>query len=91
MADFKRLNRYRDELNKMKEKRAELDDKIRSMERKCKEEENVAIHDIVHEANMTPEQLASLIKMNGAEKIKAINGTIESKESEVNIKNEEDY
>ncbi|MBP1586250.1 MAG: DUF4315 family protein, partial [Lachnospiraceae bacterium] len=55
MADFTRLNRYRAELKKMKEKRADMDSKIRDMERRCKEEEKTMIHDIVHEARMTPE------------------------------------
>ena len=81
MADFNRLNRYRQELRKCKEKRTEMDAKIRDLERKCKEEENTAIHDIVREANMTPEALASLIHMNGAEKLAAINADAD-KESE---------
>ena len=74
MADFTRLNKYRAELKKMKDKRAEMDGKIRDLERKCREEENTAIHDLVREARMTPEQLAELIGMNGAQKLDAVNG-----------------
>ena len=90
MADFTRLNRYRAELKKMREKRADLDNRIRDMERRCKEEENTTIHDLVREARMTPEQLAALIGMNGAEKIDAINGTDTTTESEDESNDEED-
>ena len=34
MADFTRLNKYRAELKKMKDKRVEMDNKIRDLERK---------------------------------------------------------
>ena len=77
MADFTRLNRLRAELEKAKAKRAELDNRIRETERKCKEEESTTIRDIVRAARMTPEQLAALIGMNGAEKIEAINNSRE--------------
>ena len=89
MADFTRLNRYRAELKKMRDKRTDLDNRIRDMERKCKEEENTTIHDLVHEARMTPEQLAALIGMNGAEKLEAINGTDRNEESEDDTDDEE--
>ncbi len=89
MADFTRLNRYRAELKKMKEKRADMDSKIRDMERRCKEEEKTMIHDIVHEARMTPEELAALIGMNGAEKLEAINGKTETEEREDILTDEE--
>ena len=91
MADFTRLNRYRAELKKMRERRAEMDGKIKDMERRCKEEEKTMIHDIVHEANMTPEDLAALIGMNGAEKLDAINGMDTMTESEVESNDEEDF
>ena len=84
MADFTRLNKYRAELKKMKDKRVEMDNKIRDLERKCREEENTAIHDLVHEARMTPEQLAALIGKNGAEKLNAINSTTEETEDVLN-------
>ena len=89
MADFTRLNRYRAELKKMKEKRADMDSKIRDMERRCKEEEKTMIHDIFHEARMTPEELAALIGLNGAEKLEAINGEKENDESEDIVTDEE--
>ena len=84
MADFTWLNKYRAELKKMKDKRVEMDNKIRDLERKCREEENTAIHDLVYEARMTPEQLAALIGMNGAEKLNAINSKTEETEDVTN-------
>ena len=90
MADFTRLNRLRAELEKAKAKRTELDNRIRETERKCKEEESTTIRDIVRAARMTPEQLAALIGMNGAEKIEAINnsGELEALNGTVNAGSE---
>jgi uncharacterized protein YPO0396 len=58
-----RLEKYRNDLEKARIKRNEWDGKVKELERKCKEEENTTIHDMVHAANMTPEQLARLLKM----------------------------
>ncbi len=74
MADFTRLNRYRAELKRMRDKRIEVDNRIKVLEQKCREEENTTIRDIVHEARLSPEDLAVLIGMNGAERLAAING-----------------
>ncbi len=83
MADFTRLNKIRADIKRLKEKRAELDSRIRELERKCTEEEKTTIHDLVHEAKMTPEMLAKIIGMNAGEKIDAINREVKSDESEV--------
>ena len=58
---FERLEKYRDELARAKARRADLDAKIKELERKCKEEENAQIHGMVHAMNMTPEQLQKLL------------------------------
>ena len=58
-----RLEIYRNDLEKARIKRNEWYGKVKELERKCKEEENTTIHDMVHAANMTPEQLARLLKM----------------------------
>ena len=58
-----RLEKYRNDLEKARIKRNEWDGKVKDLERKCKEEENTTIHDMVHAANMTPEQLSRLLKM----------------------------
>lgn len=41
---FERLEKYRAELERAKTRRAELDAKVKELERKCKEEENAQIH-----------------------------------------------
>ena len=53
-----RLEKYRNELAKARQKRAEIDEKIKELEAKCMEEENTEIHNMVRAANMTPEMLA---------------------------------
>jgi hypothetical protein len=58
---FERLEKYRAELMKAKARRADLDAKIKELERKCKEEENAQIHGMVHAMNMTPEQLQKVL------------------------------
>ena len=60
--DETRLSRLRDELTKARRKRDEWDARVKDLERKYKEAENTCIHDMVHAANLTPEQLAELIR-----------------------------
>lgn len=60
--DETRLNRLRDELSKARRRRDEWDQKVKDLERRYKEAENTCIHDMVHAANLTPEQLAELIR-----------------------------
>ncbi len=60
--DETRLNRLRDELKKARKRRDEWDVKVKDLERRYKEAENTCIHDMVHAANLTPEQLAELIR-----------------------------
>ena len=58
--DEMRLARLREELEKARKKRDDWDAKVKDLERKYKEAENTCIHNMVHEANLTPEQLAEL-------------------------------
>jgi predicted nucleic acid-binding Zn-ribbon protein len=58
---FERLEKYRAELERAKARRAELDARVKELERKCKEEENAQIHGMVHAMNMTPEQLQKIL------------------------------
>ena len=60
--DETRLNRLRDELKKARKRRDEWDVKVKDLERRYKEAENTCIHDMVHAANLTPDQLAELIR-----------------------------
>ena len=62
--DETRLNRLRDELKKARKRRDEWDVKVKDLERRYKEAENTCIHDMVHAANLSPEQLAALIEMS---------------------------
>lgn len=60
--DETRLARLREELEKARKKRDDWDAKVKDLERKYREYENTCIHNMVHEANLTPEQLAELIR-----------------------------
>ena len=57
--DETRLNRLREELAKARRKRDEWETKVKDLERRDKEAENTCIHDMVHAANLTPEQCGS--------------------------------
>ena len=52
------------EIEKTKQKRQELTERLAELEKKCKEEETLELHDIIRKAKVTPEQLAELLKNN---------------------------
>jgi len=58
----KRLEMIAQELEKLRKKRTRVDEQIRDLEEKYRETENTEIHEIVHAANLTPEQLAKVLK-----------------------------
>lgn len=58
----KRLEMIAQELEKLRKKRTRMDEQIRELEDKYRETENTEIHEIVHAANLTPEQLAKVLK-----------------------------
>lgn len=58
----KRLEMIAQELEKLRKKRTRMDEQIRELEEKYKETENTEIHEIVHAAKLTPEQLAKVLK-----------------------------
>ncbi len=60
--DDTRLARLREELEKARKKRDDWDARVKDLEKRYKEAENTCIHDMVHAANLTPEQLAELIR-----------------------------
>ncbi len=60
--DDNKLKRLGEELKKARRKRDEWEAKVKDLERRYKEAENTCIHDMVHAANLTPEQLADLIR-----------------------------
>lgn len=51
------------ELAKARKKKAEWDSRVKDLERRYREEENSEIHEMVHAANLTPDQLSELLKM----------------------------
>ena len=64
--DEVRLSRMKAELDKARRKRDEWEGKVKDLECRYKEAENTCIHEMVHEANLTPEQLAELIRAASA-------------------------
>ena len=64
--DETRLSRMREELTKARRKRDEWEAKVKDLERRYKEAENTCIHEMVHAASLSPEQLAELIRAASA-------------------------
>lgn len=77
-----RLEKYRNELAKARQKRAEIDEKIKELEAKCMEEENTEIHNMVRAANMTPEMLARLLSQTPDDHIRTLNNESEDTANE---------
>lgn len=73
--DKLKLNRLRSELAKARKRRDEWDVRTKDLERRYKEAENTCIHDMVHAANLTPEQLADLIQAAAAGQPYVLPGT----------------
>ena len=64
-----KLDRLRADLEKARKKRAEWDAKVKDLERRYREEENSEIHELVHAANLTPDQLSELLRMFAADMV----------------------
>lgn len=60
--DDTKLKKIGAELSKARAKRDEWDRKVKDLERRYREAENTCIHDMVHAAKLSPEDLAELIK-----------------------------
>ena len=60
-----KLDKIGADLAKARKKRDEWDKKVKELERRYREEANTEIHDMVHAANLTPAQLAELLRMVG--------------------------
>ena len=63
--DDSRLVKLRDELEKARKKRDDWEAKVKDLERKYNEAEKVYVYGIFQTANLTPEQLAELIRSKG--------------------------
>ena len=64
-----KLERIGADLEKARRKRAEWDAKVKDLERRYREEENSEIHELVHAANLTPDQLSELLRMFAADMV----------------------
>ena len=58
--DETKLKKLGAELEKARARQAEWTAKVKDLERKYREAENTCIHDIVHAADLTPEEQASI-------------------------------
>ena len=57
-----KLEKIGDDLERAKKKRSEWDQRVKELENRYREEENTVIHGMVHAANLTPEQLAQILR-----------------------------
>ena len=64
-----KLERIGADLEKARRKRAEWDAKVKDLERRYREEENSEIHELVHAANLNPNQLSELLRMFAADMV----------------------
>ena len=62
-----KLDKIGADLEKARAKRDEWDAKVKDLEQKYREAENTMIHEMVHAANLTPEQLAKIIQMTATQ------------------------
>ena len=60
--DETRLQKIRMDLEKARARRDDWERKVKDLERKYQEAENTCIHEMVHAANLSMEQLAELIQ-----------------------------
>ena len=64
-----KLERIGSDLEKARRKRAEWDAKVKDLGRRYREEENSEIHELVHAANLNPDQLSELLRMFAADMV----------------------
>lgn len=62
-----KLERIGKDLKRARDKRDEWDMKVKALEQKYREAENTMIHEMVHAAKLTPEQLAKLIQKSATQ------------------------
>lgn len=80
-----KLDKIGADLAKARKKKAEWEAKVVDLEKKYREVENSEIHEMVHAANLTPDQLAELLSMFATEmipKAETINSVSETEETE---------
>ena len=77
-----KLDKYAAERDKARQKRDEWEGRMKMWDQKYRELENEEIHDLVHAANLTPDQLAELLKMIGPTAVLAAKPAATAKEVE---------
>lgn len=77
-----KVDRIGADLEKARKKRAEWDAKVKDLERRYREEENSEIHEMVHAANLNPEQLSELLRILGIERHKRVEEKKQQKEEQ---------
>lgn len=58
-----KLDKLGAELEKARKKKELWDARVKDLERRYREEENSEIHEMVHAANLTPDQLSELLRL----------------------------
>lgn len=81
-----KLEKYREELEKARQKRKHWEEKVKELEAKYHEAEKTTVHDMVSSAEISPEQLAQLLRLAKSGEI--YYGIMEEKYQEA-IENEE--
>ncbi|SFQ46891.1 protein of unknown function [Butyrivibrio proteoclasticus] len=66
---FERLDKYKAELAKARQRKAECDARVRMLEKKCQEEEKTAVHEMMKAAEASALTYSSVetAKVNGAD------------------------
>ena len=59
-----KLNKLRASLEKEKERRIKINNRIESLERRIQEEDSAEVNEMVRTAKVTPEQLAALLRQS---------------------------
>lgn len=80
-----KLDKIGADLAKARKKKAEWEAKVVDLEKKYREVENSEIHEMVHAANLIPDQLAELLSMFATEmipKAETINSVSEMEKTE---------
>lgn len=83
--DDTKLKKLGAELEKARTRQAEWTAKVRELERKYKEAENTCIHDMVHAADLTPEELAVIIRKARAGDFDRTDGRTEIKTNDKEV------
>lgn len=61
-----KLERIGTELEKARKRKAKWEARVKELELKYREEENSEIYELVHAANLTPDQLSEVLRMFAA-------------------------